>query len=264
MNKLFGFCLFILLCSCGDKDLKETTSNLYLTRGDIIITSNSADDAISLNPNTLNSKQLTSLDRSSERVGASGWMATTEELMLAIDGRDRIIAVNPVDGSKRDLIVNTQLNGTLRCVTQLTSGDLIICESNNIEKYTSKGLRVTSGFPLAISTIYGTDKLPGGGFIACAGGGVDEVRIYDADGTLVAQDSGPGGHDARACKVLADGRIVVAFNGGNDQIWLYDADLSNGALLVSDSDLGVMPSPTGISQVHVEIQLEQLLGLHQL
>lgn len=249
MKILIYLTFFILFFSCNKDDLIETSSHLYLGRGDIVVTSNTADDALSISSNGLTSKFLTNLDRTSEKVSAAGWMSTTDNLLLAIDGRDRIISVSPISGVKEDIISNTQLNGTLRCVTQIQNGDIIVCETNNLERFNSRGVRITSGWPIAVNTPYGIEPLSNGGFILCAGGSTDQVRIYDNDGTVVSSHAGPGGHDAIACKVLNDRRIVVAWSGGSDQVWIYEPDLSNGQVLALNSDITLMPSPTGITQL---------------
>ena len=41
--------------------------------------------------------------------------------------------------------------------------------------------------------------------------------------------------------------FAVAWNGGTDQIWIYDNDLSNGALLVTSASIGgLFNSPTSL------------------
>ncbi len=238
--------MYLFLISCEEP--KETYSSLFLANGDIIVASNVGDDAIALNPDNLDMKKITNLDRTSEKVSSSLWLRKAERLLLAIDGEDRIVSLDPINGEIDDFVTSTQLNGTLRGMAELSNENIIICESNNIERFTSKGLRVTSGWPLSINTPYQVFGLDNNRFGVCAGGSTDQIRIYDIDGNILAQDSGPNGHDARGCSVLEDGRIVVAWNGANDQVWIYSDDLSSGEPIVLSSEIGnLFASPSSLA-----------------
>ena len=239
-----AFALFFLMIACGKQgDPSESYTDGIVRPGDILISSNTADDLVAYLHNENLFKQITFLDRAANRVQGVGFMKETNELLIAVDGKDDIIAMNIFSGEERDLITSSALNGNLYGVTQLESSDILVIESNNLERFDKNGFRITSGWPLAINTPYQVAGLSAGGFIVCAGGSTDEIRIYDDDGNIVAQDSGPGGHDATGCAELPNKKIAVSWAGANDQIWLYESDLSSGQKIFDNASSGVMPYP---------------------
>lgn len=233
--------------SCVNQSLKSSYSNLFINRQELIGVSYIDRELESYNFKTSSQKSITKLSRTSDTAKGSVWLKDTFELAVALDGKDRIIAIDAVDGTTRDLVVDGNLNGVLRSMTQLEDGDLLIIETNNIERYSTDGLRRTTGWPLAIDSGTQIRTLSTGNFVVCAGGAVDQVRVYDPDGVLLFSDSGPGGTDARGCEELSDGKIVVSWSGIIDQIWVYNFDLTAGKVLVDNLDISIMPSPNSLA-----------------
>jgi hypothetical protein len=241
------FLIIIFLISCVGERLKSSYSDLYINRHELIGVSYTDRELESYNLRSGLQKSITKLSRTSDTAKGSVWLNDTFELAVALDGKDRIIAINAVDGTTRDLIVDGNLNGVLRSMTRLDDGDLLIIESNNIERFSIDGLRRTSGWPLNVASANQIRNLSTGNFVLCAGGAVDQVRIYDIDGNLLYSHSGPGGTDARGCEELSDGRIVVSWSGITDQIWVYNSDLTGGSVLVDNLDISIMPSPNSLA-----------------
>lgn len=238
----------LFLISCVGERLKSSYSDLFINRHELIGVSYTDRELESFSFRSGTQKSITKLDRTSDTAKGSVWLSDTYELAVALDGKDRIIAIDAVDGSTRDLVVDANLNGVLRSMTRLEDGDLLIIESNNIERFSTNGLRRTSGiWPLPINSGTQIRSLSTGNFVVCAGGTTDQVRIYDNDGTLLHSNSGPGGNDARGCEELSNGKIVVSWAGSASAIWLYDADLSNGTAIVSNSDISIMPNPNSLA-----------------
>ncbi|MCT4642368.1 MAG: hypothetical protein N4A33_08735 [Bacteriovoracaceae bacterium] len=233
------------------KEQLSTTSNLHINKGDIVLTSLNARDVHSINPQTLENKQLSQFDRITDRGRGLFWNKNTYELLVVVDGRDRVEAISAIDGSSRDFIIDGNLNGTIRGMTQLDTGEYLIIESNGLERFSQAGLRITGGgWPLNLSGAgYQVSTLTNGNILVCVGGAIDQVQIRDpSTGALLFSDNGPGGHNPTGCKERSDGTIAVSFNGGTDQVWLYNDDLSVGSAIALNSNLGnIMSNPQGIA-----------------
>lgn len=236
-----------IFTSCLNQELKSSYSNLFINRGELIAVSYTERDMSSYNFRTGKQKQVTNVSRVLDTARGSVWLRDTNELAVTLDGRDRVVAINAVDGTTRDLIVNGGLNGVIRSMTQLEDGDLLIIESNNIERFSVNGQRRTIGWPISLPSGTQIRVLDNGNFIACAGGTTDQARIYDPDGNQLFASSGPAGHDARGCEELNDGRIVVSWSGASDQIIVYNSDLTNPQVLIRNSDIGIMPAPNSLA-----------------
>ncbi len=240
--------LALIFTSCGQK-LKSSYSNLHINRHELIAVSYVNRDLSSYNLRTKIQKTVSNLSRGTDTARGVVLLEDTNELAVALDGRDRVIAISPIDGSTRDLIVDGQLNGVIRSITQLDDGDILVIETSNIERFSKEGLRRTAGWPISLPS--GTQirdlRDNSGDFIACAGGTTDQARIYDIDGNQLHATSGPPGHDARGCEQLLDGRLVVAWAGAADQLIVYDSDFSNPQVIVSNLDIGIMPNPNSIA-----------------
>ena len=76
-------------------------------------------------------------------------------VLVSVDGVDRITMGNIAAGpsGSADFIVNGNLSGTIGNLTRLVGGDILAIETNNVERFTSSGIRVTTGgWPLALQT----------------------------------------------------------------------------------------------------------------
>ncbi|MCO5143220.1 MAG: hypothetical protein M9962_09040, partial [Oligoflexia bacterium] len=176
----------------------------------------------------------------------------SDNILVSVDGTDRIVKVNLTRGSGSDSIfyMNTALlTGNLRNITRLTSGDILIVETSNIERFTAAGLRVTTGaWPKALQTVgTGLERIPSGGFVHCSTT-TDVVRTYSDDGTQIAtQASGIAGTtDVIDCAAAPDGRIAAAFSGTTDTIRIYTSS-TLASVSCNFSDVGLVGAPAAIA-----------------
>lgn len=243
-------CAFGLGCQ-QKKDSGSDENTDVIQSGDIVVSNQGADSVLLFDStgvfkdvifeiSTVNGEAITGITENS----------LTDEVLVAVDGTpDRVMAIKKSDLSSREYIRdNTNFTGTIRGLTFLTSGDTLVVETSNIEKFDSMGYRVTTGsWPKSLQTTgSGLDALSNGGFIHCSTG-TDVVRTYDDAGTQVATVSSgiAATTDAADCKVSTDGGIVAAWSGTTDTIRKYSADLSTATW--SYSSLSVLSTPSGIA-----------------
>ncbi|PIT98745.1 MAG: hypothetical protein COT74_13700 [Bdellovibrionales bacterium CG10_big_fil_rev_8_21_14_0_10_45_34] len=220
-----------------------------MASGDIVVSNSGSDTVVVLNPDGTYKGVAYNLVNGVEAPYGLVWIPETKELVVAVDGVDRLQVVDGTDCTNLPFVQNPNLNGNLRGLTRLTSGDFLVVESNAIERFSSSGFRVTNGgWPKNLQTT-GTalDARSDGGFILCSTGG-DVVRTYSSDGTQTGTRSSgiAGTTDAAACKVLADGSILVAWSGTTDTVAKYSSDLST--LIWSYSDIGILAAPGGLAE----------------
>lgn len=251
----FFVLLIALVCTFGvgcqpKKTSSDEVDTSIIKSGDIIV-SNGGSDSVLLFDSSGNFKdvvfELNAVN--GEAIFGISENTVTGEILIAVDGTpDRIIAVKKSDLSSREFIRDTNLTGNIRGITYLTSGETLVVETSNVEKFDSAGYRVTTGsWPKALQTTgTGLDAVAGGGFIHCSTGS-DVIRTYDASGTQLASAASgiAGTTDVVDCKVAPDGGIVVAFAGTTDTIRKYSADLST--TIWSYSSLSVLGSPLGLA-----------------
>jgi hypothetical protein len=158
-----------------------------------------------------------------------------------------VVAVSAEDCSNRNVVVDINLTGTIRGITQLTSGDILVSETNNIERFGSNGNRVSSGWPLAAQTgATGLSALANGGFVHCSTT-TDVVRTYSSAGVQVATRSSgiAGTTDAMDCFVMSNGNIATTWSGTSDTVSIYNSSLSP---IASFSNTAYLAAPGGIAQ----------------
>lgn len=243
-----------LSCSQDFQDTAATTPtdetpSACFQSGDILVSNSGSDVVLVLNPDGTYKDIVYNVTNGSENIYGLAWSADTNEVLISVDGTDRIMAVSAEDCSERNLITDANLNGNIRGVAQLTAGDIVVVESNAVERFTSSGIRVTAGsWPKNLQTT-GTNIFPlsDGGFILCSTG-TDVVRTYDVAGTQVAtRSSGIGATtDAAGCTVLSDGTIAVAWSGTTDTVGIYSANL--GTVVATYSNTSILSAPGGIAQ----------------
>ena len=239
----------IFIVGCVEEPI-ETFSNFVVQPGDVVVT-NITNDSVVLLDSTGNFKRvLYDVQNNVEIPYGVGWKSDTLEVLVAIDGADRVMAISAIDGSSRAFIQTPFLNGAIRGVAQLRDGSVIVAESNAIEKFDTNGNRITTGFPLTggINNVENVYPKADGGFIVCARGG-DVVRTYTAAGVMQnTTASGIGGTtDGYGCSELSDGRIVTAWSGSTDTVSIYNSSLSTS--LTTYSDTTIAPSPRGVAQL---------------
>lgn len=245
--------LFLLL-SCSPQDAGNSSSNSTtpttancIESGDILVSNSGSDAIVVFNPDGTYKSAPFHVSSATENLYGMAWSSLTHEILIVVDGVDRVEALNPVDCTTRTAIIDINLTGTLRGITQLTSGDILVSETNNIERFGSNGNRVTSGWPLAAqSGTTGVSALANGGFVHCSTT-TDVVRTYTNSGTQVAtRASGIAGTtDAMDCFVMGNGYIATAWSGTSDTVSIYDANL---APVTSYSNTAYLAAPGGLAQ----------------
>lgn len=248
ISRLLLSAVCISLMSCQKKLPDE--DNSAIKSGDLIISNQGTDSVLLFDSSGKYKDVVYDLPTANgEAITGISENTLTGEILLAVDGTpDRVIAIKKSDLSSREYIRDANLTGTIRGITFLTSGDVLVTETSNIEKFDLIGYRVTTGsWPKALQTTgSGVDALSGGGFVHCSTGS-DVVRTYDAAGTQVATVSSgiAGTTDAIDCKVASDAGIIVAWSGTTDTIRKYSADL--GTSTWSYSSLSVLSTPSGVA-----------------
>lgn len=217
----------------------------------IIVASSLNQSVVLLDPEGRFVRELLVLDGSTTDAPTGITLFDQNSVLVAVDGVDRVVKtfVDIGTTSAENFIINANLTGTLGHLARLVSGDILVVETSNVERFTSSGTRVTAGaWPKALqTTMTGIDPLPSGGFVACSTG-TDVIRAYDDNGTQTATASSgiAGTTDVRDCAVAADGRVAAAFNGTTDTIRIY----SSSSLAVTScnySDTTLLGDPRAIA-----------------
>lgn len=250
--------LITFFLGCKKEDSIPTTSNqTYLVRpGDIVVVNGASRSLILLDSNGGYKTVLYDLDNIAESIYDVAFKSDTNEIIFTVNGSPRVGAVSVVDGSYRTLIADANLAGALKGITQLKNGDILVSEVNNIERFTTNGVRRTSvsgvtwpntlgGTSTTAEQLYATAD---GGFVVCSSGS-DNVKRYTQNAVIVgpAVVSGIAATtDAFGCIELADGKIAMAFNGTTDTIRTVSASMTGIATIYSD--LAVLASPRTLTQ----------------
>lgn len=238
----------ILSCAPAEEEDSEGTSGNCFSSGDIIVSNSASDVVLVLNSDGTYKNIAFNVFNNSETVfGIS--LSSTGELLIAVDGADRIVAVEPTACSARTFSADVNLTGTLRGITQVSNGDVLVVETNNVERFNSAGLRLTTGgWPRALQTAgTGISATSTGGFVHCSTG-TDVVRTYDNAGTQInTVASGIAGTtDVMDCLTLSNGNIAAVFSGTTDTVRIYSSNL--GSTVGSYSDISFLSTPGGIAQ----------------
>lgn len=235
------------LVSCAPEKKSETTESCF-SSGDIIVSNSASDVVLVLDENGIYKNIAFNVSNTAESVYGIT-LSQSGELLVAVDGADRVVAVSSEDCSSRTFIADVNLTGNLRAITQLNGGDVLVIETSNVERFNSLGFRITSGgWPRALQT-NATDinKLANGGFVHCSTG-TDVIRTYDAAGTQINTVSSgiAGTADAAGCIELANGNIAAVWSGTTDTVRIYSSNL--GSTVASYSDISLLSTPGAIAQ----------------
>lgn len=242
--------IILSLSSCNqDAVPTESESTSVVSAGDIVVTNIGADSVVVLNSDGSFKNVLLQLDASIDSPYGVGWSADSSEVLVAINGSpDRIIAVSALTGAQRQ-IDTTGLNGNIRHIGTLSNGDIVVVETNALERYTINGQRITNGWPLSgQQTTMESLRITDSGNILMCSRGSDEVGIYDESGNVVEGEinSGIGGTtDCYGAAELGNGDVAVAWNGTADTIAIYSPDLSS--TIATFSDTGKIGNPRAIA-----------------
>lgn len=258
MKKFTAGRIVILLClamtiSCVKK-LKGDEG--AINSGDIIVSNAGSDAVLLFDSEGKFKKVLFSLDTATgEAVTGITLNYVTDQILIAVDGVDRIVAVDRDDLEVHDFIVNVQLTGTIRGITQLATGDILVTETSNVERFDSLGNRLINDavtgsgvWPKALQTTVSDISAKGnGGFVHCSTG-TDVVRTYNAAGTQVASVvSGIAATtDVIACvSDSTDTAVYAAFSGTTDTVRKLDP--TSLATVWSFSNLTYLSTPAGMA-----------------
>jgi len=247
----------VLSCSPKGDDTKSTatdpsddTPEACFESGDILVASSGLDALTVFSADGTFKRVAYYVLSAVDKMYGITWSASTQEVLVAIDGVDRVVAVSASDCSTRDAVLDSNLSGNIRGITQLkgSSDDILVIETNNIERFGANGNRVTSGWPLAAQTGgTGIAAMANGGFVHCSNGS-DVLRTYNAAGVQQATKSSgiAGTTDATDCMELADGSIAVAWSGTTDTVAVYNSTLTT--LNSSFSNTAYLNNPGGLAQ----------------
>ena len=249
---------FMLIFSFGCKQKTSiptlTSQENLIKPGDLIVTNGGSRSLILLDSAGNYKRILYDFDNLDYVYGIS-FKHDTKEIIFTINGAPRVGAISVIDGTYRNLISDINLTGVLKGLTQLNNGDILVAKATSIERFTSKGIRITSAIApiwpitVGVSSVEQLSATKDGGFISCSSVS-DNVRKFSKDFVPMASIvSGiPLNTDAMGCIELTDGKIVMAFSGtGLDQIMSVAGDLS-GTNLELYLDQGVLTSPKSLSQ----------------
>ncbi|MCB9092316.1 MAG: hypothetical protein H6621_01175 [Halobacteriovoraceae bacterium] len=222
----------------------DTTPSDVFESGDIIISSYSAKKIILFDSDGNFKQDIAVFNPLRDSVHGLAWDTANDRLLAVINGTpDRVLAYDKETATETELINNSGLNGNTYGLTVLDNNDILVIESNSLERFSETGQRIGNPFANNIqTTLQYVDALSTGGFVACSTG-TDRVRIYDDDGVQLyeATSSVAGTTNAYGCMETSDGNILVAWNGTTDTIILYNSDLSTE--LYTFSDTSILPDP---------------------
>lgn len=250
-----------MLASCVQPESVPTTSNLAINSGDILVSSNITRAVYQFDRNGTYKNIIWRSDLPSDTVGGLGWMHSTNEILVAVEGTpDRVEAVSLRDASKRVLYANAQLTGTIRNVTQLfDSRSLLVSETNSLERFNEVGLREAYGTAPVVwpSNIMGTTlqdvkALSTGGWVGASSTAAIGVRTFpDSTDVFVASATAlppTGTTSAHGVAELSNGQILVSWEGAaTDYLSIYNSDLTFDRHVFGNSQ-AVLVAPRGVAQ----------------
>ena len=237
------------VASCAPRE-DEDTSALCWESGDILVSNSGSDAVVALKSDGSFRGIVYNVINTSETVYGVNFSASTGELLVGVDGTDRVMAISQADCSSRIAVADANLTGTIRGVTELINGDILVAETSNVERFRSNGTRVTTGgWPRALQTgANGLSAIAAGGFVHCSST-LDVVRTYDDAGVQVATRSSGivATTDAMDCLKLSDGSVAIAWSGTTDTVSIVSADLSTQS--ASYSDVAILANPGGLAEL---------------
>lgn len=254
--------LFVAASACKKK-ADDSASGVFES-GDIVISNNLTKSVLLFNSSGVFKKTLYAPGATSgETPFGIHYNSHMETLMILLDGTaDKVVSVAKSDGAVNEVfIVDTNLNSatanSVRAITQLTTGDLLIGETSAIERFSYNGFRVTSdsdsgvwpktGAPILTTVMTQLSPLPDGGAIACSTGS-DVIRTYDNTMTQVGSVASGIAATTDVFGCIADnaGGVYAAFNGTTDTIRKYSDD-TLGTVDWSYSNTSLLGNPVALA-----------------
>ena len=248
--------ILLILSSCLESESIPTTSNLYVAAGDILVSSSVTDTVHQFDKKGNYKRILYRTPLATETVGGLGWMHSTNEILVAMEGTpDRVLAISVVDGSNRVAFQDAQLGGTIRSVTQLyDSRSILVSEQTAIERFNELGLRETHAAPwpsVVMANVQDIKALQDGRWIATST--TQAVRIYNDSVTAfaaLATAAIPAGTTAaHGVAELANGKFLVSWEGAaTDYLSVYNSDLTLDRHIFGNNQ-AQLTAPRGVAQM---------------
>ena len=246
--------LSIVSCAPSKKNQTLSSLNTSIVSGDIVISNSGSKDVKVFDSNGNYKMTLLDLDNTSGQAPYGlAYDSATHEILVAIDSTTnrKITAIDTTTLQSRDFSASPALNGSLRGIDMLPSGDLLVVVSsgNRVEKISgTTGTQInTGGWPkTSIQTTPSAIKAGAGDSFTLCSTGSDVVRTYDSSGTQTATASSgiTGTTDVMGCTLDSSGNVFAVFNGTTDTIRKYNPSLNT---VWSYSNTVLLPYPTGIA-----------------
>lgn len=259
MRCLLFIALTILMtvgCKPGDPVIETRSSQAFLIKpGDIIVTSTASDSLIHLDSDGNFKSVLYTLPLSTDSIHSVAFKSDTKEIIFTINGTARVGALSVVDGTYRDFITNVNLTGALRGLAQLPGGDILIAEANNVERFSTEGIRRTLVSGIVWPNTLGATAAPeqihiaaNGDIIVCGSANVNRftqnaVRVGAAVVSAIAATT-----TATGCIEMTNGLIASAFSGTTDTFRTVAATVLQATIATIYSDLAFLSTPRWLTQ----------------
>lgn len=253
--RILLFISFLTLSACLPQESKPTSSSLHIAAGDILVSSSILDSVLQFDKDGNYKRVLWRTVLATETIAGLGWMHTTNELLITVDGTpDRVVAVSVIDGGERVLVNNTNITGNMRTSTQLlNSRDIIISETTSLERTDQDGNRLTyAGWPhtnvAIITNSQDITALQDGGFAVASS--TLGVRLFPDTTTAIAASAtvaAPAGTTAAyGVRELSNGTFLVSWDGAaTDYISLYSSSLTLDRHVMINNQ-AVLAAPRGV------------------
>ncbi len=251
--------LLLMVSSCLPlpEESKPTSSSLFTAPGDIIVSSINNDAVYVFDSEGTYKRILWSTTRVADVINALGWMHSTNEILISVEGAavDRVIAVSVIDGRARELINDANFVGTARGVAQLySSRDIIASEGATMERYNENGIRESHGtiWPSNVATLANTHSiraLQDGTWIAATN--ASGLRLFPDQVTTFASSANAAPPTGTTITYGVDqtstGQFIASWEGGSeDYLSLYNSDLSFNRHIIGN-DQGLLTAPRGVA-----------------
>jgi hypothetical protein len=256
MRTLLNILILSILTSCLPQESMPTSSSLYVSAGDILVSSSTTDIIHQLDSDGNYIRILWRTPLATEIISSIGWMASTNEILITVDGTpDRVVAVSVINGTERVLINNANITGTVNSAIQLTNSNaVLVSELTSIERANDLGLRetFTGVWPSTVTTnIQCMAPMSNGGFAAASSSTglrtfADSIVAFAA----VATASIPVGTTGSYGIVeLANGNFLASWEGaGTDYLSIYDSNL-NLIQHIFGNNQSLLATPRGVGQM---------------
>lgn len=246
--------LFSNSCQVTEQSPLTTFSSTYgkIRAGDLVVTNSSSGSAILLDKDGNYKDIIYSVDNNSnDTIYGVAWDTTHKKVVLSVSGdTDRVVSVDPLEGSTTEVIVHTSLSSnTLYDLELDSSGNFYILENTTIEKFDSSYQRVIDGtFPVTLAIRYFSQIsiVPNIGFVLCTWSD-NVVETYDTSFNVIETETSPvaSTSDPTGCVSDSDSNIYVAWSGTNDTIIKYNSDFSTQ--IATYNDIAILGEPGGMA-----------------